>query len=176
MIKANLKLNNVNVSLAFCNKVDVNVKITNLDKVATTQTFHNVELLDDNESFVDFSLPLTPLRIELSINVRVQSITNNKEYNFNKNETFSVNSINYGSEIVQLSIIPMKNNQYIIALFGKNGEAIPYSKMNIELTHECVQNKFKFTMATDNLGRVYLPCMNGFTQFVVYSVDYNVCN
>ena len=170
MIRPVLMLNDQKISLSLLENVKLSIKIKSSNTgVDTNRTFNNLTLSDDREGKAEFSLPMDPSSISVTINASVKSMTKNTRENVSKSKTFDINSINRSNRISSLYTVPLPNKKFMVCLLGKNGEAMPSVDVKVEVYHENFQSnvKFDYELMTDDKGRIYLPSMENYTKFVV---------
>ena len=180
MIRPVLMLNNQRVSLKLLEDVKLSIKIKSSSSgVDTDRTFNNLTLSDDREGRAEFSLPMDPSSIIVTINASVKSMTKNSKENLSKSKTFDINSMNRTSKISSLYTVPLPNKKFMVCLLGKNGEAMPSVDVKVSAYHENFHTNvnFEYHLVTDDKGRIYLPSMENYTRFIVNvpSLGLRVC-
>ena len=89
-------------------------------------------------------------------------------------QLLSVNSLNDTMAIGDMYLFPSGAAGYVLAVTGKNGEALPGEDVELEFTHRFFRDTIKRTVETDEFGRVYLGKLYDVTQIDATSLSENI--
>eukprot|EP01083_Nonionella_stella_P096023 269721_1 len=160
------------VPLTLVQDVKLEVHITTADDVDVDKTFDDLQLTNDKETVVSFTVPTKSRRITVTLTGFIKRIHSTQVGDAGKqlvsiNKTFTINDIENTNQFGSFHLNSCPNGDYIVSLLGKNGESIPNIVCDLTLTHHYFPDEFEYVLKTDKNGRIYLPnlCTNNRHQF-----------
>eukprot|EP01083_Nonionella_stella_P140227 429446_1 len=160
------------IPLTLVQDVKAEVNITTADDVDVDKTFGDLQLTNDKETVVSFTVPTKTRRITVTLTGFIKRIHSTQVGDAGKqfvsiDKAFTINDIENSNQFGSFHLNSCSNGDYVVSLLGKNGESIPNIVCDLTLTHHYFKDAFQYVLKTDKNGRIYLPdlCKNNHHQF-----------
>jgi hypothetical protein len=160
LVRPVLSLNGHPVSLSLLENVRLIIESTDQEGVASVKEVSDFELFEDKESVFEFQVPENLSTIRFTLKAKLQNISQNKKEDFSDSAEFSVNGID-SSLTVEDIFLSHADNNYVLEILGKNGEAKPGRGVNLELKHRYFRKPYHVSLQTDSSGRIQLGALEG---------------
>jgi len=167
LIRANLYFNTEIISNSRLENTQLKLVCEdNMGKIRTRIT--PIELLDEAETVYTFTVPTELRYVECLLTCECEGNP------LVAKQLLSVNSLNDTMAIGDMYLFPSGAAGYVLAVTGKNGEALPGEVVELEFTHRFFRDTIKRTVETDEFGRVYLGKLYDVTQIDATSLSENI--
>ena len=165
-IRPKLSLMGSPVPIGLLDKVRLVVATVDHDGVDSISEVEGFELFDDRESLHTFRVPSRLSHISVSLTGEVESLSdpaNPVECEFSRD--FSINGVDQVSQVSD-AYLSRLGDAYVIEHLGKSGEALPDRALTVEVKHRDFDRSLKFSLKTDEDGRVTLGSLTGIESVV----------
>lgn len=149
------------VSLSLLKDVVFTVNTSDIDGVAASKEFKNVQLSDEQEATFEFQVPEKAQHITFSLKGTVKNLSSSNNDPISASSSVSLNHIDTGSEF-RSSFLRTKRNGYEIVVLGKTGEAVVDRAYTVALKHRYLSSERTFTCQTNENGIIRLPALRNF--------------
>ena len=167
VIRSRLLVNQKRIDLSLLKDTTLDIITTNHEGIKQNKQV-NIKLMDDAESSYQFSVPDRLSSIRFVVKAKIKKLSKNKNINLKGSARFTINEIDLTKKTQDL-FITKQNNQYVLNLLGKTGEAIKYSKISVTFKHKNFKNKINLTMQTNEEGQLFLGQLRDIESVVAQS-------
>eukprot|EP01083_Nonionella_stella_P048097 128807_1 len=173
-----LYVNHTKVSIQKLLKdIELNLKITTLDGIQVNKLYKNIKVYDDRDHVSAFSLPNNATKLEFTLKCKVKLI-NGSDQTFTKTKSFQINKIDTTNDIVVPHLISRphsSNNYFVIAVLGKNGEAVSGVYCKLKFKYYALKNEISVDSESGEDGIIYLPNLSGVTRLTIKCANHVSC-
>jgi hypothetical protein len=163
IIRPALLLNGAPVTLSVLEDTRLTIVSQDLDGVQTTKEIAPFALFEDRESTFEFHVPPRLASLTVTLNAKVQNLSQNKKVDVAANTSVSVNSIDKSERIEDLFLAKI-DGKYVLELLGKTGEPKPDRAVRIQLKHRDFRQPVQVTLKSDERGRLQLGTLSEITS------------
>jgi hypothetical protein len=158
IVRPQLLLNGVPVSLKALEKPELQIASVDRDGVSTTKEVKDFKLQVDSESTYDFKVPENLSRITFTLKARIRNLSRAKDVNLSTRASFSLNGIDRTEKIEDLHLCHV-GGEYVAELLGKSGEVKADRPVLLDIKHRDFRNTVHVVLQTDAQGRVPLGAL-----------------
>jgi len=155
VIRPQLYLNGMPVTLSVLEDVRLVITSTDLDGVATAKEVPDFKLFEDRESTFEFQVPQRLAKLDFRLQAKVQNLSQNKKIDLAVGDSFSLNEIDRTEKVEDLHLARF-DGQYAVELLGKTGEPRADRPVQFALQHRDFKDPVQVTLQSDAQGRVVL--------------------
>ena len=155
VIRPQLYLNGIPVTLSVLEDVRLTITSTDLDGVATSKEVPDFKLFEDREATFEFQVPQRLAKLDFRLQAKVQNVSQNQKIDLAVGDSFSLNEIDRTEKVEDLHLIRI-DGQYAVELLGKTGEVRADRPVQFSLKHRDYTDPVQFTLQSDAQGRIAL--------------------
>src|SRR5207247_459986 len=115
----------------------------------------NFKLFEDRESVHEFRVPARLASLNIVLQGKVKSLTQNKSIDLAASDVFSLNSMATIDKIDDLHLAKF-GSDYVIEVLGQTGEPRPDRPVHLSLKHRDFKQPVQVTLKSDARGRIVL--------------------
>ncbi|MBM79816.1 MAG: hypothetical protein CMJ78_04395 [Planctomycetaceae bacterium] len=156
VVRPSLKVNGTPITLSALEDVRLTITSTDHDGVSATKEVKDFELFEDKESVYEFQVPDRLQTIAVTLNAKVNRLSQNSKVNLADSQTFQINAIAKSDKTEDLHLLKAAGGKHIIELLGRTGEVLPERAVRITLKHRDFRDQVVVTLQTDDHGRIHL--------------------
>ncbi len=158
VIRPQLYLNGVPVTLSVLEDVRLMITSTDQDGVATTKEVPDFKLFEDRESSFEFQVPQRLAKLDFRLQAKVQNLSQNQKIDLAVADSFSLNEIDRSEKVEDLHLARI-DGQYVVELLGKTGEPRADRPVQFSLKHRDFKDPVQFALQSDPQGRIALGAL-----------------
>lgn len=155
ILRPQLYLNGIPVTLSVLEDVRLTLTSTDLDGVATTKEVADFPLFEDRESTFEFQVPQRLARLDFRLQAKVQNVSQNEKIELTAGDSFALNEIDRTEKVETLHLARF-DGQYVIELLGKTGEARADRPVQFSFKHRDFTDPVPCVLQSDPQGRIAL--------------------
>jgi hypothetical protein len=155
VIRPQLYLNGIPVTLSVLEDVRLTITSTDLDGVATAKEVPDFNLFEDREATFEFQVPQRLAKLDFRLQAKVQNVSQNQKVDLAVGDSFSLNEIDRTEKVEDLHLVRI-DGQYAVELLGKTGEVRSDRPVQFSLKHRDFTDPVQFTLQSDAEGRIAL--------------------
>ena len=155
VVRPQLYLNGIPVTLSVLEDVRLVITSTDHDGVATAKEVKDFKLFEDREATYEFQVPQRLSQIRFELKAKVQNLSQNKKLDLAVQESFTLNQIDQTEKVEGLHLLRVAG-EYVVDLLGKTGEAKADRPVRFTLKQRDFREPVQVTLQTDPQGRVRL--------------------
>ena len=155
LVRPQLRVTGVPVSLKLLKEVELNIVSTDIDGVKTTQRVPDFKLFEDRESAFEFRTPLRLRQISFQLTAKVKNLSQDKEITLSAGRSFALNGID-STELVEGLQLLRADGKYVLEMRGRNGEPLADRPVSLSLKHRDFTRAVEVSLKTDASGRIEL--------------------
>jgi hypothetical protein len=155
MVRPGLYLNGIPVPVALLEDVKLRITATNHAGIATSTEVPNFRLFADRESIHEFRVPARLASLNIVLQAKVKSLTQNKALDLSAGETFVLNQIDQTEKTEDLHLARF-GPEYVIELLGRTGEVRADRAVQLAFKHRDFRQPVPVTLKSDMHGRIHL--------------------
>jgi hypothetical protein len=159
LIRPGLYLNGRPVSVKLLEEVKLRITATDLAGIPTSSEVPNFKLFEDRESIHEFRVPPRLASLQVILQAKVKSLSQNKSMDLAASEAFALNEIERTEKIEDLHLAKF-GDEYVIELLGRTGEPRADRAIQLSLKHRDFRQPVQTVLKTDPRGRVRLGNLN----------------
>ncbi|HEV2945745.1 MAG TPA: hypothetical protein VGX70_00120, partial [Gemmataceae bacterium] len=153
MIRPGLYLNGKPVSVKLLEEVKLRLTATDQAGIPTSTEVPNFKLFEDRESIHEFRVPPRLASLQVILQAKVKSLSQNKSMDLAASETIALNEIERTEKIEDLHLAKF-GDEYVIELLGRSGEPGADRAIQLSLKHRDFRQPVQTLVKTDPRGRV----------------------
>ncbi|HEY0982275.1 hypothetical protein [Schlesneria sp.] len=156
VVRAGLTLNGTRISVNRLKDVKLNITSVDLDGISSSKEIAEFKLFEDRDSTHEFPVParLASLTFLLTAKTKRQS-DGGGEVDLTATDNFTLNGVDNTDKIQQLHLARF-NDEYVLELRGKTGEARASRPVLVTLKHRDFRQAHSVSLKTDAGGRIQL--------------------
>src|SRR5262249_9462423 len=158
LVRPGLFLNGKPVSIKLLEEVKLRITATDLAGIATSTEVPNFKLFEDRESIHDLRVPARLASLNIALQAKVKSLSENKKIDMAAAENFALNEIERTEKTEDLHLAKF-GADYVIELLGKTGESKTDRPIQLALKHRDFRQPVQTLLKTDRHGRVRLGAL-----------------
>ncbi|MBP85212.1 MAG: hypothetical protein CMJ64_00605 [Planctomycetaceae bacterium] len=170
IIRAGLYVNGTPISLADLEDVRLTIASVDHEGVASTKEIKDFELFEDRESVYEFQTPTRLSQLTFTLQARVQNRSQNKKIDLQSSETITLNQIDKTEKVEDLHFAKV-NDEYVLDLRGKTGEAKPDRAVHLSIKHRDFTEAVPVSLQTDRGGRIRLGSLSEIASITATSPE-----
>ncbi len=155
LVRPQLYLNGIPVTLSVLEDVRLTITSTDLDGVATSKDVPDFKLFEDREATFEFQVPQRLATLAFGLHAKVQNLSQNQKIDVAVEESFSLNEIDRTEKVEDLHLV-RSGGQYAVELLGKTGEVRADRPVQFALKHRDFTDPIPFTLQSNPQGRIAL--------------------
>ncbi|MFK7817913.1 MAG: hypothetical protein AB8G99_04300, partial [Planctomycetaceae bacterium] len=163
LVRPQLQVNGVPVSLAAVEDVELMIDSTDHDGVHSTQVVTDFKLFEDRESTHEFSVPNRLTSIQFTVTGKVLNASQGKDIDVSASRVFTINQTDKTNHIVDMHFGRV-GEQFVIDVLGRTGEARADVAVRVEVKHADFKKQVKKDLKSDKSGRILLGELAGIEQ------------
>ena len=173
VIRPNLMCNGQFVSLAQLEKPKLTVTSTDLDGIAATQTFSDIQLADSSELVKTFLVPQRLASIVATLSGEVLMLSNDTRVQVSASHSIAVNE-SARTALIRDFYLTQTDQGYLLEVRGRNGEPATRLPVQLEFKLYGLGATTSIRLATDEKGVVDLGPLANIERFKATSDATNV--
>jgi hypothetical protein len=158
LVRPGLFLNGKPVSVKLLEEVKLRINATDHAGIATSSEVPDFKLFENRESIHEFRVPSRLASLNVSLQAKVKSLSQNKTLDLSASESFALNAIERTEKTEDLHLAKIDNG-YVIELLGRTGEAKADRAVQLALQHRDFRQPVQTVLKTDPRGRVRLGAL-----------------
>ncbi len=158
VIRPQLYLNGIPVTLSVLEDVRLTITSTDLDGVATAKEVPDFKLFEDREATFEFQVPQRLAKLNFRLQAKVQNVSQNQKVDLAVGDSFSLNEIDRTEKVEDLHLARI-DGQYAVELLGKTGEVRADRPVQFSLKHRDYTDPVQVTLQSDPQGRIALGAL-----------------
>ncbi len=155
LVRPGLFLNGKPVSVKLLEEVKLRITATDHAGIPTSTEVPNFKLFEDREAIHDFRVPARLASLNVILQAKVKSLSQNKTLDLAASETFALNEIERTEKTEDLHLAKF-GADYLIELLGRTGEPKADRAVQLALKHREFRQPVHVMLKTDPHGRVRL--------------------
>lgn len=155
VVRPQLTLNGIPVTLSVLEDVRLALTSTDLDGVATTKEVADFRLFEDRESTFEFQVPQRLARLDFRLQAKVQNVSQNEKLDLAAGDSFALNEIDRTEKIETLHLARIAG-QYVVEVLGKTGEVRADRPVQFSFKHRDFTDPVPCVLQSDPQGRIAL--------------------
>jgi hypothetical protein len=155
LVRPGLFLNGKPVSVKLLEEVKLRITATDHSGIPTSTEVPNFKLFEDREAIHDFRVPARLASLNVILQAKVKSLSQNKTLDLAASETFALNEIERTEKTEDLHLAKF-GTDYLIELLGRTGEPKADRAVQLALKHRDFRQPVHVMLKTDPHGRVRL--------------------
>ena len=180
MVRPNLLCNGQLISLARLEKPKLTVTSTDLDGIAATQTFSDVQLADTSELVKTFLVPQRLATVQFTVSGEVLMLSNDSRVNVSASHSLSINESARTAKIRDF-YLTQTDKGYLLEVRGRNGEPAARLPVQLEFKLYGLNPTTSVRLASDERGIVELGPLANVERFkatsdTIGSRDFSLTN
>jgi hypothetical protein len=158
LVRPGLFLNGRPVSVKLLEDAKLRIIATDHAGIATSTEIPKFRLFEDREAIHEFRVPARLASLNVTLQAKVKSLSQNKVLDLAAGETFAVGEIERTEKTEDLHLAKF-GTDYVIELLGRSGEPKPDRAVHLALKHRDFRQPVQTTLKTDGQGRVRLGAL-----------------
>jgi hypothetical protein len=158
VVRPQLHLNGIPVTLSVLEDVRLVITSTDHDGVATAKEVKDFKLFEDREATYEFQVPQRLSQIRFELKAKAQNLSQNKKLDLAVQESFTLNQIDQTEKVEGLHLLRVAG-EYMVDLLGKTGETKADRPVRFTLKHRDFREPVQVTLQADPQGRVRLGAL-----------------
>jgi hypothetical protein len=160
LVRPGLFLNGKPISVKLLEEVKLRINATDHAGIATSTEIPDFKMFEDRESIHEFRVPSRLASLNVSLQAKVKSLSQNKTLDLSASELFALNEIERTEKTEDLHLSKI-GNEYMIELLGRTGEPKADRAVQLALKHRDFRQPVQTVLKTDPRGRVQLGALAG---------------
>jgi hypothetical protein len=155
LVRPGLFLNGKPASVRLLEEVKLRITATDHAGIATSTEIPNFKLFEDRESIHDFRVPSRLASLNVTLQAKVKSLSQNRTLDLASSDMFTMNEIERTDKTEDLHLAKF-GGDYVIELLGRTGEQKADRAVQLSLKHRDFRQPVQTVLKTDLQGRVRL--------------------
>lgn len=168
LVRPQLTLNGVPVSLNLLQDVKLVVTSTDHDGTNSRQEITDFELFEDRESVHEFGVPLRLASLSFTLTAQVKVQTTSKEKTLSASHSVNLNRIDKTEKISDIHLLK-SGDEFLLEMRGRSGELRAARSISVQLKHRDFKRAIQQSLATNDVGQVLLGKLDGIDHITVKS-------
>jgi hypothetical protein len=155
IVRPQLLLNGIPVSLSVLENVRFNITSMNHDEVSTTSTVTDFVLAEDREAEHEFLVPDRLSSITFSLTARVRNQSQSKDIDLQVSDVFAINAVDR-TEKIEVALLSKVDNRYVVELLGRTGEPGEHRAIQFSVVHRDFTRPVIVSLRSNTEGKIDL--------------------
>lgn len=168
LVRPQLTLNGVPVSLNLLQDVKLVVTSTDHDGTNSRQEITDFELFEDRESVHEFGVPLRLASLSFTLSANVKLKTTSKDKTLSASHSVNLNRIDKTEKISDIYLLK-SGEDFVLEMRGRSGELRSARPVSVQLKHRDYKRVIQQSLATNDAGQVMLGKLENIDNIVVKS-------
>ena len=168
LVRPQLTLNGVPISLNLLQDVKLVVTSTDHDGTNSRQEITEFELFEDRESVHEFGVPLRLASLAFTLSAKVKVQTTSKDKTLSASHSVNLNRIDKTEKISDIHLLK-SGDEFVLEMRGRSGELRPARSISVRLKHRDFKRVVQQSLATNDAGQVLLGKLEGIENILVKS-------
>lgn len=161
LVRPSCWIDSVRVPLSELEDPVLEIQYKDADDLTATQVIPGFALHEDKESVYSFPVPKNLRVLTFTLKARIGNHSKGEVLDLEASDVFTINGAN--DENAPGSFHLSQNSDgFTLFHLGQNGEPIADSPVIVSLLHDYIKDDLKFSLQTDELGRIELGRLAGF--------------
>jgi len=160
VLRPQLSLNGMPVSLDLLKEIKLQVQATTLDGSLSTKTYTDIVLNNDAETAIELMVPERLSQLNFNLSAKIDVISRGSESSLTAADQIVVNQIEATDHIQDVHLV-RSDQGYFVEIRGKSGEPVAHETAAITLHHQFFTKPVRVTLQSDDAGRMKLGELPG---------------